>query len=72
MIPDLTITSTTRRVRRYRQQRQRIDYYPSPDVLDIIRHYQATGSDPCIAGILDGLIRAGHRAIISGNGRSKQ
>jgi len=67
MIPDLTVTSTTRRVRRYRQLRPRIDYYASPDVVDIIRHYQATGRDKCFAGILDGLIRAGHQAV-SGNG----
>jgi hypothetical protein len=70
---DEELTSATRRVRRYRaKQPLRIEFYPSPDVADIIRHYQSTGSDPCIAGILDGLIRAGHRAIVSGNGRSKQ
>ena len=71
MIPHLTVTAITSRVRRYRKQRQRYDFYPSADVVDIIRHYQATGNDKCIAGILDGLIRAGHRAIVSGNARSK-
>ncbi len=65
--PNEKITSTTRRVRRYRQQHSRIDYFPSPDVADIIAHYQATGTEKCIAGILDRLIRAGHRAV-SGNG----
>jgi hypothetical protein len=55
--------SLTDRVRRYRQRNPRFEFYPSPDVLDIIRHYQGTASDKCIAGILDGLIRAGHRAV---------
>ena len=68
-IPNEKVTSTTLRVRRYRQQHSRIDYFPSPDVADIIAHYRATGKDKCIAGILDGLIRAGHRvASVSGNG----
>ena len=57
------------RLQRYRHRHRRIDYYPSPDVADIIAYHQATGSDTCIAGILDGLIRAGHR-IVSGNGRN--
>ena len=66
-LADEKITSTTRRVRRYRQQRPRIDFYPSPDVLDIIKHHLANSTEKCIAGILDGLIRVGHRAV-SGNG----
>lgn len=57
------------RLERYRQRHSRIDYYPSPDVADIIKHHQANSGEPCIAGILDGLIRAGHR-IVSGNGGS--
>lgn len=55
------------RLQRYRQKHTRLDYYPSPDVADIIAFHQASGKEPCIAGILDGLIRAGHRAV-SGNG----
>jgi hypothetical protein len=55
------------RLRRYRQRNRRIDYYPSPDVADIIAHHQSNSGEPCIAGILDGLIRAGHR-MVSGNG----
>jgi hypothetical protein len=39
-------------------------------VSDIIAFHQANGREDCIAGILDGLIRAGHRAV-SGNGGSK-
>ena len=56
------------RLQRYRQRNRRLDYYPSPDVADIISHHQTNSSEKCVAGILDGLIRAGHR-IVSGNGR---
>ena len=51
----------------YRERHPRIDYYPSPDVADIIAHHQANSNAPCIAGTIDGLIRAGHRSV-SGNG----
>ena len=56
------------RLQRYRQKHKRLDYYPSPDVADIIAFHIANGKEPCIAGILDGLIRAGHRSV-SGNGK---
>jgi len=62
--------SATLRLRRYRTKHRRIDYFPSPDVHAIIEHHQAAGKEPCIAGILDGLIRAGHKAV-SGNGGKK-
>lgn len=52
-------------LRIYRQRHRRLDYYPSHDVMDIIAFHQANSTEPCIAGILDGLIRAGHR-ILSG------
>lgn len=55
-----------KRLHRYREKYRRLDYYPSPDVADIIAFYQANGKETCIAGILDGLIRAGHR-VCSGN-----
>lgn len=55
-------------MRRYRAIHRRIDYIPSPDVLQIIEHHLKMGTDPCIAGVLDHLIRAGHQHI-SGNGR---
>jgi hypothetical protein len=55
------------RVRRYRACHPRIDYAPSPDVLPIIYHYIKVGTDPCLAGVIDYLIRTGHRAM-SGNG----
>lgn len=61
------ITPATLRVRRYRQQHPRIDYFPSPDVMDIIEHHLAASGERCIAGVLDGLIRMGHKAV-SGNG----
>lgn len=60
-------TPVTLRVRRYRQQHPRIDYFPSPDVMDIIQHHLAASGDPCLAGVLDGLIRLGHK-VVSGNG----
>lgn len=59
--------SKTIRLQRYRQKHIRFDYYASPDVADIVLFHQANGREKCIAGILDGLIRAGHR-VVSGNG----
>jgi len=67
MTNECFIPSATLRLRRYRALHRRIDYFPAPDVLAIIEHHQVAGSDPCIAGVLDGLIRAGHKAV-SGNG----
>lgn len=61
------IPNSTLRIRKYRAQHRRIDYFPSPDVLSIIEYHQADGKEPCIAGIIDGLIRVGHKAV-SGNG----
>ncbi len=55
------------RLQRYRQRHPRIDYYPSPDVMPIIKHHLKIGTDPCLAGVIDYLIRTGQRAI-SGNG----
>jgi hypothetical protein len=60
-------TGNRARVRRYRTHHRRIDYVPSPDVLPIIYHYIKIGTDPCLAGVIDYLIRTGHRAM-SGNG----
>ncbi len=55
------------RLQRYRERNPRIDFYPSPDVLAILLYHRKTGADPTLAGILDGLIRIGHR-FVSGNG----
>ena len=63
-------TSASRRRQRYRAKHPRIDYFPASDVLAIIEHYKASGGEQCIAGILDGLIRAGHRNV-SGNGANR-
>ncbi len=60
-------TGNRARVRRYRTYHRRIDYVPSPDVLPIIYHYLKVGTDPCLAGVIDYLVRTGHRAI-TGNG----
>jgi|GEM_PF-4533835 len=57
------LAPATLRVRRYRQRHPRIDYYPATDVLAIIKHHRTVGKEPCIAGIIDGLIRVGHRCV---------
>ena len=65
-------TSTTgnrTRVHRYRAIHRRIDYIPSPDVLQIIEHHLKIGTDPCLAGVIDYLIRAGQQAITGNGGR---
>jgi hypothetical protein len=73
---DQTNSSTARlvggnrtRVRRYRTLHRRIDYVPSPDVLPIIQHYVKIGTDPCLVGVIDYLIRSGHQAITGNGGR---
>ena len=62
------------RQRRYRIQHKRIDFFPSPDVLQIIEHHVAAKLDTCKAGVIDELVRAGHKAItgnaVTGNGKS--
>ena len=63
----ISTTGNKARVRRYRVAHKRIDYVPAPDVLPIIVHHLKIGTDPCIAGVLDYLIRSGQRAI-AGNG----
>ena len=66
-----TLSRNAQRVQRFRARRPRIDFYPSPDVLAILLYHRKDGSDPTFAGILDGLVRLGHRALnISGNGRN--
>jgi hypothetical protein len=61
------LTGNRARVRRYRRFHRRIDYVPSHDVLAIIQHYLKIGKDPCLAGVIDYLIRSGHQTI-TGNG----
>ena len=63
----LRSTGNKARVRRYRACHRRIDYVPSPDVWTIIDHHLKIGTDPCLAGVIDYLIRTGYRAM-SGNG----
>ena len=58
------------RLQRYRERhsRSRLDYYPAADVLAIVRHHYTLGMDPTVAGVIDALIRAGHRSVF-GNGK---
>jgi hypothetical protein len=51
------------RVRRYRTCHRRIDYVLSPDMCAIIDHHLKVGTDPCLAGVIDYLIRTGHQTI---------
>ncbi len=62
--------SNRNRIHRYRERHPRIDYYPAPDVLAILLHHSEITGEPCLAGVLDGLIRVAHRAV-SGNGGKK-
>ena len=57
------------RVRRYRSIHRRIDYVPSPDVLPIIEHHLKLGTDAFLGGVIDYLIRTGHRTITGNGGR---
>jgi hypothetical protein len=63
------ITGNRARVRRYRATHRRIDYIPSPDVLPIIEHHLKIGTDRCLAGVLDYLVRSGQQAITGNGGR---
>ena len=62
------LTGNRARVRRYRAGHRRIDYVPSPDVWPIIDHYLKIGTDRCLAGVIDYLIRTGHQAITGHGG----
>ena len=64
-----SLRGNLRRVRRYRAVHRRIDYVPSPDVLPIIEHHLKIGTDSCLAGVIDYLIRAGQQAITGNGGR---
>ena len=64
------LTGNRARVCRYRAVHRRFHYVPSPDVLAIIEHHLKTGTDRCVAGVIDYLIRAGHQAT-TGNGGPK-
>ena len=63
------ISGNRARVRRYRAIHRRIDYVPCPDVLPIIEYHLKIGTDCCLAGVLDYLIRTAH-GTITGNGGS--
>ena len=61
------------RVARYRAKHRRIEFFPSADVLKIIEKHLAAGLNNCLAGVIDELIREGHKAMsgnaISGSGQ---
>lgn len=59
-------TGNIARVLRYRARHRRIDYVPSPEVLAIIDGWLKAKLNNCKAGVIDDLVRAGHKAI-SGN-----
>jgi hypothetical protein len=61
------VTGNRARVHRYRSVHRRIDYVPSPNVLQIIEHHLKIGTDRWMAGVIDYLIRSGQQAI-TGNG----
>jgi hypothetical protein len=63
-------TGNVARVRRYRAKHRRMDYTPSPDVQAIIEHHLTIGTDPCIAGVIDQLVRVGHRTITGNAGKN--
>lgn len=63
------ITGNRAMVRRCRATHRWIDYIPSPDVLPIIEHHLKIGTDRCLAGVLDYLVRSGQQAITGNGGR---
>lgn len=58
-------------VRRYRASHRRIDFAPSPDVASIIDQQLEAGLNNCLSGVVDNLVRLGHKAIVSGNEEAK-
>lgn len=64
-------TGNSARVLRYRASHRRIDYVPSPEVLAIIDGWLKATLNNCKAGVIDALVRAGHKAI-SGNAQEAQ
>jgi hypothetical protein len=67
MSDSIKLKGNRTRVRRYRALHRRFDYIPSFDVLPIIEHHLKIGTDCCLAGVIDYLIRSGQQAI-TGNG----
>ena len=65
----IKLTGNRGRVRRYRAVHRRFDYVPSHDVLQIIEHHLKIGTDICLAGVIDYLIRSGQQTITGNGGR---
>lgn len=51
------------RLRRYRKQRTRIDYFPNQMAIAVIEKFTVAGLDNCCHGVIDQLIVAGGRAL---------
>ncbi len=56
-------------MKKYRATHRRIDYVPAANILVIIEQHRGT-LDATLAGTIDQLIAAGHRLILSGNGKA--
>ena len=67
-VSDLAQCAGNKAVRRYRAHHVRIDYVPAPDVQAILDWWLNAKPNTCKAGVIDDLVRAGHKAI-SGNGQ---
>lgn len=57
-----TGTGSLARTRRYRAKHRRIDYVPSAAAMAVIDEWLARGLNNCLAGVIDNLLLAGHRA----------
>lgn len=62
---DSTREAARRRQQRYRDRHRRIDYAPAADVAKLIADLRAANPTKCTADLLDQLIRAGHKALMS-------
>lgn len=55
-------TASLVRTRRYRAKHRRLDYVPSAAALAVINEWLARGLNNCLAGVIDNLLLAGHKA----------
>lgn len=81
VIPTTTAmpTASLVRTRRYRAKHRRIDYVPNAAALAVINEWLERGLNNCLAGVIDNLLLAGHKAKtdsaaemgVSGNGSER-
>ena len=55
-------TASLVRTRRYRAKHRRIDYVPNAAALAVINEWLERGLNNCLAGVIDNLLLAGHKA----------